>query len=279
MVRLLAFTVLLGVLGSLWFYGMGARGPAELQVEAVAGAVDREREGQRHPARVGQTLRTGDRIVTGEDGVATLSRGGRAPVRIESSSAVRLLEVRDEILELELERGGIRAKVRPDLGATRVVHGDEGLVATDATFTARATDDLFQVDLLEGQAAVEGVADVTQLRAGERLSTLGGEASVAPTPEDLLLDVAWPGDATAAPRITLVGRTSPGARVALPGQPQVTPARADVDGRFALEVALSPGDNELVVAVTDPFGETRRTTGRVRRDTPKPTLEIEVDFR
>lgn len=271
--------VLLGLLGSLYTYLGLEPGTAPFTLEEVDGGVALGRDGVEAQAQEGVALRTGDRVRTDAEAYAILSREGGSPIRLEGNTQVQVLAVDEGMLDLELERGQVRARVRPDAGAVRLTSEGRGVLATDADLAmAVDTDAGLAVEVDQGRVSVQGVSGVFSVDAGQRLvAARDGEGVVRDIPEELLLDVAWP-EPGRVEEVTVVGQTEPGSRVRLvrPGTSEVV--HAGLAGRFALPVVLAAGDNEVELAVTDPFGRSRRVTGRVRRLTDAPGLTIDLDY-
>jgi hypothetical protein len=276
---LAAFAVLIGLLGTLYFYLGYAETVASLGIEQVSGEVTHTRQGAAVAAAVGEQLIEGDAIRTGEDGSAVLTRGDGVAIRLSNATAVRVGAIQDDVVELELESGRVRARVRPDGGAVRLSSAGRRVLLTDADLVLVAGGDgTLTVQAERGQAALSGVAGVHTLREGERAHAFADGASViGPVPQELLLEVAWPPPSKAS-AVQLFGTTEPAARVELLARPEVAAVYSDERGKFKLELTLAEGVEEVQVAVTDALGQRKVVTGRVTRDTTGPAFRLDLNY-
>lgn len=275
----LSLIIAAAVLVAFVLYQSGTPQSDGLRISRVAGAVSWEREGQVEDAAVGTALAAGDRVVTQPGASAVLSRGSNGTVHLGSDTRVRLLGMVDDVVELELELGQVRAKLRPDAGALRLSSRGRSLLAVDAELAA-AVDEQGElaVEARRGAVVVDGVSGVSKVAAGERLLTFGDEASVAgPAPAEMLLDVRWPGKVRVEAAL-LQGSTAPGARVVLVGAQGVDPVRAGADGSFELRLPLSPGVNQVEVRAYDAFGDEIAVEGEVVRDMAGPRSRVELNY-
>jgi hypothetical protein len=281
--RGLAVIVLVAALVAVGFYVRGERA-AGLAVVSMRGEVLHRRGGSEYPAEVGRTLTPGDRVRTGPDGEAVLQRGTKAPIRLGGNTTVELVRLEPDLVEVMLERGTVRAKVRPDAGAVRLAAGARAVLATDADLGLAVEEDgTVTVEAERGAVALSGFGDHYQLREPGRLTALPDGAVVATEiPAAPLLDVAWPGRTTTA-RVSVEGRATPGARLTLwrDGADAEAPieVRADAEGRFRVALALVEGDNRLRARITDPFGATVEASAVVVRDSRAPTFRLDLDYR
>jgi hypothetical protein len=269
---------------------------APIEVWEIEGSVRREHAGDLAAATPGMTVTQGDRILTGPDGRAVLMAPPPAgapegtpgqPIRVGHGTSARLVRSTDEVVELELERGQVRARVRAPAGAPRTavrvtaqgraVQTADGEVAVDVDGTQR-----FAVEVAEGEAAIEGVQGISRVVAGERLLARPGQAGrVFAVTDEPLLDVKWPG-ATRAATVTITGTVEPGARVRWvqpgTGVDVAHEVEAGPDGRFALPISLGEGAQEVTVEVVDAFGRARRATASVVRDSTAPRIEVDLRY-
>jgi hypothetical protein len=276
---LTALAVSLGLAGTLYFYLGYAEQRVSLGIGPVSGEVTHVREGSSSAAREGERLVPGDAIATGADGSAVLTRGDGVAIRLAHATEVKVGAIDDDVVELELVSGRVRARVRPDGGAVRMGSGGRKVLLTDADIVlAAGPDGTLSAQAERGQASVSGVAGVHTLREGERLHAFGDGASVvSPVPDELLLEVSWP-PPTREAKLSVYGTTEPAAKVEVLSREDVAPVYADERGRFALQLTVPEGDSELVVAVTDAFGKRRVATGRLRRDTSGPAFRLDLEY-
>ncbi len=250
---------------------------AELEVAEIHGEVALvDAEGRSRSADLGGPLAVGESVQTGADGTARLDTASGATVRVGRSTTARVVHAGDGALELELERGQVRARVRPGNGAV-VVRAGERVVRTDGGEVGVARDgDGVTVEATEGEATVEGKGGSRRVAAGRRVGWRGEATWEAPVGDAPLLDVAWPSAPVARAKWTLQGRVEPGATVRVVSIAGVEPVFADGSGGFTVEVPLPEGETTLVLEVTDAFGRVRTASGRIVRDTTAPTLQLEI---
>lgn len=274
-----AVVLLLAAAVALWRYAGPEDGPTQLTIESVQGDVSRNRGELSQHASIGMAVLPGDRLVTGPASTTTISRGGRSPITLDSETFVSVSRVEEGLVELNVERGRVRARVRPDGGALRLVSAGRAVLATDATLSLAAdADGGLAIAAEDGRVAVSGVGGVGEL--GPRAQAIvmpDGAVRSGPIPDDVLLDVAWPPRGQVA-RVTVQGQTEPGAWVRIFAAEVAGPVRADADGRFSMPVVLQEGENEVEVAVIDAFGRERRTSTQLVRDTKGPTFKVELDY-
>lgn len=278
--RIVALLVLAGVLGTLLVLAVrGSAGSEPLAIEQTTGQVQRERDGQRVDGRVGMHLAVGDRVITGPDGEAVLGRGGYSTVRLGRQTTVSLLAVDEGMVELDLERGQVRARVRPDAGAIRLVQAHRALLATDADFDVVVEEDgQLSMRAERGAVTVAGFGAQAQLSQGERMVAFAdGQVATWRADPELLLDVQWPGNTPQA-LVPLTGRADPGATVAVTEPDGVASVRAGPDGAFVVEVPLPEGRTSVVLEVTDAFGQARQAVGTITRDATRPTFDLQLDY-
>jgi hypothetical protein len=120
------------------------------------------------------------------------------------------------------------------------------------------------VATLAGAADLSAAGGTTRVGAGQTARVVDGErpGPAAPIPSTLLLKVSWPAEhATNQARITVRGRTEPGAVLLVGGEPvEVGP-----DGTFTHVVYLREGTQTLTAAA-------RAVAGRGARAVSAPVL-------
>jgi hypothetical protein len=250
---------------------------ADLEVAEMRGDVSLvAADGAARAAEFGGTVGVGESVRTGQDGTVRLATAEGAMVRIGRATTARVVQAGDGGVELELERGQVRARVRPGNGAVKVRAGERVVRTEDGEIGVVREGNAVTVEASEGSATVEGPGGARRVAAGKRVGWRGEATWEAPIGDAPLLEVAWPTAPVARPRCTLVGKVEPGASVRVVSIAEVAPAVADAGGAFSLEVPLPEGETTLVLEVTDAFGRVRTATGRVIRDTTAPTLRLEV---
>lgn len=245
----------------------------ELSVDEVVGEVVIRRDGRVEPAVKGMELVAGDEVATGAEASATLERAGEGPVTLLGNTTVRVTGLDEGVVEIELVRGQVRARVRPNAPAVRIRNRARSVRLQDAAaHVGLSDDDVLAVDALEGRVEVDVAGSPASVAVGERLvAHADGSTSVFTVPAAPLLDVAWP-TAGVGPKVRLEGRADPGSLVRVAGGEAV---RVDQEGRFVLE-AVVPADDRLAVIVVDVFGTERTLVGEVQRDVRKPNFRIDL---
>lgn len=272
-----ALAVVLLVVAGVWFNA--ERAEAALVLWSAEGQVERVTRSGVEDARVGSVLAPGDWIRTGPGAQAELALGSDTRMQLRANSAVEIRNVDEQGVHIELENGSLRAVVRPSSGALRISSRDREVLGTDAEFELGSSDDgAFTARAIRGTLSVSGVPDRFQIEEGSRLVIAeDGQTEFGPIPDTLLLTVDWPGD-TRRERAEVTGSTDPGAMVRLETSGGTTEVRADHHGRFATEVPLVEGDNEVHVNVTDLVGNTAGATSTVKRDSRAPAFRIGVEY-
>lgn len=268
------------MVGALFVYLRGPGGPQPLSVLEVEGDVTRQRDASTEPAAVGMVLQAGDELRTGRGGAAVIARGSRAPLRLEGSTTVRIEAVSDDVVEVRLREGRIRAKVRPDASALRVLQGRRSVLATDAEVRIASEEGrLLSVEPERGEVAVTGVPGAGRVVAGTRLVDLEGKgARILKLSAEPLLDVVWPRPQP-ADKAVVSGSAEPGSRLEIVLGTEVHDVDVDLDGRFSVEVRLPPGETVATVRIEDPMGRTktqRGTLARVEDRGGRPAFQLEL---
>lgn len=252
-------------------------------VRTVTGPVEwKTRDGAWQPLRVGDEVHEEDTIRTAAAAQVTVDLGANVSVEISEKTEIRIVEVTRSLSHVRLSDGRLLSVARGREGSSfRVeVQGSEAVAeASDAKFAVMSRK--------QGHVAVATTRGNVQLSAqGEAVSVgAGQQALVTPgappskpmaiAPELFLELGPPPPRRTAAERITITGRTNPGAVLHIRGQRQVV---TDAQGEFSEVVALQEGDNDIVVSVQDVMGRSAsealpRITVDVRVRTA-PTTEV-----
>ncbi len=252
----------------------------EISVREVQGAVEIGREGKWSAAAVGERLTTAESIRTGTEGSALLSVGDQAEVRVHDASEVTVREISATLSKLELDRGRIHAEVTTD-GFTMQVQakGTETIAETrKGAFTIFADGaGLVAVATETGGVRLEvgGGNEGVTLSAGERATVAKGAApEVSAIPTTVLLEVEWPGEKTTrSATVAVRGQVDVGTDVSING----AVATVAADGRFAVQVALRDGRNDIRVSATDLSGRTARRDGGVEALHRAPRVEVKSE--
>ncbi|MBN1337092.1 MAG: hypothetical protein JXB39_14125 [Deltaproteobacteria bacterium] len=276
----LLLVLLAGWIGYRLLFGPEPADP--LLVQSVQGdVVHITAGGSRSEARPGLALSPSEHLETSENGRADVSFGGSNTIVVHPGSTVRVLGVTREGVRMELDGGRVTATVRPGRGSLGIVNRGRELVAQDADFAVGVgKGGALATEIERGTVVVRGVPDLDRLDPGQRLSLApDGSARLAPVPESLLLQVAWPDQTrTREAEVTVRGRTDPGAevRVGSPGRWMTVIAASD--GTFEATIPLSEGTHPVEVVAVDPLGRTQRVETSLTRDSKAPPSTIEVRY-
>jgi hypothetical protein len=221
-------------------------------------------DGKAEQVTDGLVLDAKDRVSTGLASRAVLAMGADSRIRLGPQAVVEVVAHDEQGVTLELEGGALQATVRPGPTALRIGSNGREVVATDATFEMGVGEDgTLVVEVSEGAAATSGMTGVAELHAGERATVSSqGAGVVTPVTSELMLAVAWPlPGKTAVPTQLVSGSTAPGALVNVRGGGKVVQVKADLEGKFTVEVPLIEGDNALSAEATDPLGKVASVDG------------------
>lgn len=250
-----------------------------LTITDMRGQVVLSTEGAERDGEPGMTLSPGDHVKTGAKGRAVLSRDGKAPIRLGRNTSMTLLKVEEDVVELELASGQMRARVRPDVTALRVRSHGATVLATDADFSVAAdAQGNVAVEAERGDLGIRGVKSASKLKEGRRLHVFSdGQTSFGRIPEDMLLEVQWP-DHRDVEKVMVEGATTPGAMVVVTTDHPLPAVQADPEGNFQVAVELRTGDTEVTVQATDAFGRTQVVDKKLTRLTRDRALRVGVDY-
>jgi hypothetical protein len=259
----------------------GVDGAPRLVVREASGQVQRDDgDGMPRTANVGDVLEDRDRLKVGADGHAVLSVGDRTELRLSSASTVRVLEVRNGGVRLELEEGRVHAVVRPGAPLVGISSRGRAALTSDGDLDAAVqSDGTFAVSASRGAVELQGMGELTGIQPGQRAVSVPGEKpALSAVSERLLLDVAWPsssgeglaGAPGGGPSRPMSGRTEPFARLVVHGGGGAeVEARADAEGRFVVTLPEAAAQGALVVEARDPLGREAQAT-RPAPVTPPP---------
>jgi len=253
-----------------------------LVVAQAAGEVAIRRGGKAGPAEPalpGATLRADDVVETGPDGSVSLQAGGSFRVELESGSLFAVKEITAELARFRLASGLASASVRDD--PVRSVEIEAGADARARTrggdMRVSASGRVAALAVTRGEAELSSGGGVVVVRAGQQALSVNGSApSVpAPIPSSLLLKVVWPVErATNQRRLTVTGRTAPGAVLALQGRP----VKVEPDGSFRHVVYLREGRQKLSATGRDVAGhQVTERSEEILLDTRGAPAEFETE--
>ena len=260
----------------------GSEAAEALTIRSLQGEVVHATAEGELQAEVGSTLNSSDRILTSDGSRVELSLGERAELTLEGGSALAVVGSDADGVRVELEDGLVQAVVRRGAGpGLAVVTGDRIARAEDAEFSVGlGLDGTAAVEARAGRVTLVNYGDVSTLEAGQRVTALAGQRPlVEDIPKSLLLEVAWPTEATRASESALLGNTQPGAIVWTDVGGKRLRAVADSQGRFEIRgVPLSEGENDIEVLAQGVLGGEESAQGQVSRDSEAPTGAFKVEY-
>ena len=229
----------------------------------------------------GITIRENDTLKTGLDSRAVVAMGDQSELELGPVASIRVTAIEDNEVSIELDSGAVQAVVRPGSRALRLAHDQREVLTTDASLSMGVgADGTLMVQASEGRLMVAGVAGLSELEKGQRL-TVGSQqdVNVGPIPDDLFLTVHWPGQVrTRKDSAMVLGKTEPASNIRIIGGTEPQVLKADGRGHFEAEVSLWEGDNRLQVQVTDILGNENNASATVTRDTTGPNFRGGVKY-
>lgn len=257
------------------FYSLVFRGPVnepEWTVASYSGDVLVATDGNDwRPATMKLRLRGSDRIRTMPDGEATLVHG-ESHVTVRPDSELTVSGLRPGLSDFEVSEGLIFVEARGSRIRTTSFAGHVA-DAQDAGFgMSVARDGLAVVQVKRGEIDFMSGGHVERVKEGEQSEAKAGKPPSRPVkiPRTLFMNVKFPDADTFNTRLARVeGRVSPGSRAYVAGRRVET----DEEGRFAAEVELHEGMNQIEVRAQDPSGRERTEQSQgIRVDTQSPFL-------
>lgn len=254
--------------------------PAHATLTEVRGRVEVRSSGEAwRPLNVGDYVRDGVALRTGDDGSASLRYREGVSVRVMPDTAIGIGEEGD-VLRLVVSEGVVIADVQPGRESRIELTNGRGdtvaRVQDGAVGVSVDSDGALEAAVTRGSATIRGGGETLELVEGYRTFVPPGAPPGIATelPRSLLLKVRWPDAATNERRQIVTGTTNPGARVRV-GE---TTVRADERGRFKAVVQLREGVNTIGVFALDAVGRDRRATSpAIELDTRAPTATVETD--
>lgn len=249
-----------------------------LTLAGVEGTVERIRGGVRTAAVAGERLLAEDVLETGAGGRAELAAGDSYTVVLEGAARFDVQAITAELSRFRLVSGLVAARVREDPARTLEIESGEGAVVRTrgGELSVARSGRVVAVAALAGEAELSAAGATTRLAAGEHARVVDGAppGPAAALPPSLLLKVTWPAErATNQPRITVRGRTEPGALVVMGGEPvEVAP-----DGTFTHVIHLREGRQPLSASARAVGGRGARADGpAVVLDTRPPDARFDT---
>ncbi len=253
--------------------------PAFMILE-TQGEVYRVSGGEDAFVEVGDVLASGERLRTSEGARAVVGAGSSVSFEVDGNTLVGFeREPWSSDVGLALESGVVRATVREGGPLLRMKSGTQQVVTqAPATIRMSRKGDATGVLIEEGEARIDGPSGQTTGEPGQEV-LMFDDGLVWPSNQPVadLLKVRWPEKATATEPVWIRGQTSPRATVRLKGYPMAE-VQADEDGRFAVQVPLRQGANELHLEVTHAVGGTLSESIVLHTETGDILREVELQY-
>jgi hypothetical protein len=254
----------------------------QVDVASVVGVVEvRQAGGEWEPLAPGRELVRGDEIRTGDFSQVMLRPEAGAVLTLTPNTTFTIGDETPETATFTLGVGRVAADIRRRRDRTYAFDAAGGDARADTQggeFSLVADGEgLLGVVTRRGEVGLQAQGRRVVVPAGQQAVALPGLPPGDPLaiPDEVFLQVQWPDTRTRAASVRVAGRTDVGARVHLGGRP----VAVDPEGRFETEVALTAGENQLVVLAEDAAGNLRRTESPVlvREVQRRPRLELKVE--
>lgn len=266
-----------------WFMLDAATSSGGLIVQEAEGATATSpASAEPQQLEAGAQLSENQVVQVAPDGRVALSANKGTRLSLNGGTKLKVLEVGDDAVRVELDDGQMEAQVTAGSAVLGIVSGGREVVASDAdiqvgvdnhgTLVVRPTRGV--VNFRE-DGSVQAVEAGARLVSGDAGSVVVDDATV-----EMLLMVQWPTAAQTDDAASLAGTTSPYAEVRLrDSSGTVVTGRADAGGRFEIRAPLQEGANSLELSTVTALGETAVSVGDVERDTTPPSAErVDVDW-
>jgi FecR protein/Glucodextranase, domain B len=253
-----------------------------LQVVEVSGKVSRTNAaGAENQAGVGDLVAAHEQVRVDGEGYAVLAVGDATRLTLDASSSLKVLEVDERGVRVELQGGRVSARVRPGSSVDVSARG-RSVSARDADFAISAgPEGSVAVETTRGEVGLSGFDTLSRAEAGQQVWALPDRTAViGAIPSALLLEVNWPSGApTRSPELPVEGHTDPYAIVQIRRGDETLRVRAAADGSFRATMPVQPGENNIEVEAEDLNGRKAKTTGTmVREQPPPPVTNAEVQW-
>ena len=278
MKKLLLLGLVIGTLivaGGALVYGFVFRAPVDEPVWVLASfsgdVLAAKASGEWRPVTLKMRLEGSDRLRTTSDGEATLTYR-ESHVTVRPATELGVAELRPGLSDFSVAEGLVFIEARGDrIRATSFAgHVADG---QDAGFGLSVDKGgLAKVQVKRGEIDFRSGGHAERVREGEQSEARAGRPPSRPVkiPRNLFLTVKFPDADTFNTRLARVeGRVEPGSRALVGG----VMVETDAEGRFAADVPLHEGTNQIEVEARDSLGRTRTEQSRpIRVDMEQPFL-------
>lgn len=272
------------IVGIIGYFVVFPAQPVRITVVSLSGEAQIIRDGQEQRASVGSQLRIDDGFAVDETGRAALQIGRDSQLEVMESTRIRIVNVADERVQIEIDEGQVRADVRTGQPIVSILHHQQTVENTSqqpARFVVSVdNEDALTVRAEDGSLTLNGFAEQTALVAGQQLHAFPGEQTVVQTiPQSLLLAIAWPDSAVVREdELVLEAETQPYASVVVTTNSTPQHLRASADGHVLIPVVLAEGQNTVAVTVADGMGEQVEAQQDILRQSTPPPMQVEASW-
>ncbi len=256
--------------------------PDGVIVAGVTGRVERRTadEGWR-PVATGDRLGLNESLRTGHDSSAKLQVDERSRFELAEDGELSVRDLTETVHQFQLRGGRIQVDYQPSGQRVMRIESPDAKAVAEASsgkFGVLAAGKVVSVATVEGSVELTARDQTVEVGAGQTSSASDtwGPLDPRPIPKAVLLKVVDPGKRiVSAKRITLRGRTDPGARVEVNGRL----VQVDARGRFRTRVPLEEGPNRIVVVSLDASGRKEvHDLGEVICDPSAPVEDMQIDW-
>jgi glucodextranase-like protein/FecR-like protein len=241
----------------------------------TVGDVEVLRGGAWVPLVGGDRLLASEQVRTGPNGRAVLHDPAGTELVLRERVQLEVRELTQTVTALTLKRGKVRAAPAPGSERFEIAAGKARALAPAGSHFTIYADARGAVAVASDQGTVDVVAEGRTVSLGERTQTVvePGRAprTPVPVPDEVFLSVSWPDRELRTARTTISGQVAPGTAVTVNGQE----AAVGADGRFAAEVPLRDGKNQVEVSAEAVAGGKRTLRHGITTRTAGPPVEVD----
>ena len=262
--------------------GPGPVKPDGVIVSEVTGKVERRAPDAKWSlVAAGDKLSLNEALRTGPNSSAKLQVDERSRFELTEDGELSVRELTETVHRFQLSGGRIQVDYQPSGERVMRIETPNADAVTEAKagkFGVLSAGKVVSVATVEGSVKLTARDQTVKIGAGQTSSASDtwGPLDPRPIPKAVLLKVVDPGKRIiSAKRITVRGRTDPGARVEINGRL----ARVNAKGRFRMRVPLEEGPNRIVVVSLDASGRREvHDLGEVICDPSAPVEDMQIDW-
>jgi len=278
---LAALVLIGGVCFAIWrFFTPAPPPPVEVTVISVRGAARWSRLGVEQDLRAGQRLTANDAVRTLQSGRAILRFDDGTRIMLEPETSVGVGQLDESLSRLRFDYGLLAADVVVNQARRfqlQAVDGQARVETRGAGFEASGDRNYVVVAVSGGSVEVQGAdGRPVTVWSGYRTSVQKGQKAATPEviPDSVFLEVLWPATLLRERRARVEGKTEPGSRVVVEGEPVAVDGR----GGFSTDLDLAPGTNRIKVEARAPGGVRKEAVSPpIQVDNQPPKVEVDTE--